>query len=397
MILKTNGLHNSFLDGISEFMGRLKYIPFIGIFLFLLFITTCNKIVLQNWEEPNKTFDWPQLGLNPQHTNHISVNLSPPFKLRWYHKTSSAIGPSLVATQDVVLYGTYDGNVEGIDINTGKKIGFIAVRGTEERTIAVYKNNVFIVRRIGQPTFELYNLIKGKSVWDKKGKIIIQEPLIVDEHAYILDTSGKLISLSLEDGSELWTIDLEAQSHTTPAFSNGLFVVGDDMGNIYAIDNFPHIIWKYTTSGTIRAASVISDETVFVGSTNSNFYAIHLADGKKKWSFQAKGKVYHPAAVDSNSVIFGATDHRVYCLDKQTGNEKWTFKANSVISTAPLITGNVVFVGSLDHNMYALDLKSGEKLWSFEARGRIRTHPIIVRRKLIFASEGYRIYCFGEG
>ncbi|MBN2411004.1 PQQ-binding-like beta-propeller repeat protein [candidate division KSB1 bacterium] len=377
-------------------MDRLKYI-FLGVIIFFLIsAAACHKIAIKYPEEPVNKYDWPQFGHNPQHTNHIPVNMTPPFKLIWDHKTSSAIGASLVAAQNVVLFGTYKGNVEGIDLDTGKSSGFIAVRGTEERTIAIYKDNLFIVRRIGQPSFEFYNLTRGKSIWEKKGEIILQEPLLVNDHAFILDTGGKMISMSLEDGSEVWSIELDAQSHTTPAYCNGLFVVGDDMGNVYAIDNFPHIVWKYSSQGTFRAAAAISEKTVYIGSTNSNFYAIRLEDGTKKWSFRANGKIYHPAAVDAHSVIFGATDHRVYCLDKQTGTEKWTFKANSVISTAPLITGKTVFVGSLDNFMYALDLNSGEKLWSFEASGRIRTHPIIVRDKLVFASEGNMVYCFAQ-
>ncbi len=375
-------------------MEQLKYIFFLAIALFLVSAAACRKITIKYPDEPVNQYDWPQFGLNPRHTNHIPVNLTPPFKLLWDHKTSSAIGPSLVAVQNVVLFGTYKGNVEGIDTDTGKSTGAISVRGTEERTVAIYKDNIFIVRRIGQPTFELYNLSEGKSIWEKKGEIILQEPLMVNGHAFILAQNGELISLSLEDGSEEWSIDLDAQSHSTPAYCDGLFILGDDMGGIYAIDNSPHIVWKYSTPGTFRAAAVISEKTVYIGSTNSNFYAIRLEDGMEKWSFRANGKIYQPAAVDANSVIFGATDHRVYCLDKQTGTEKWTFKANSVIGTAPLITGKVVFVGSLDNFMYALDLKSGEKLWSFEASGRIRTHPIIVRDKLIFASEGNMIYCF---
>ena len=394
MSLIMSGSRNSFLVGISEFMGRLKYISVFGIIFLLLSAPVCRKIAVKHHQGVDKIFAWPQFGLNPQHTNCFPVNLSPPFKLLWDHKASSAIGPSLVAAQNVVLYGTYEGDIEGVDIYTGEKAGFITVRGTEERTVALYDKNILIIRRIGQPTFELYNITNGKSIWKRKGKTVLQEPLIVNGHAYLLDVRGKLLSLSLDDGRKDWSIDLYAQSHTTPAYSNELIVVGDDMGNIYAIDNFPQIIWKYPTSGAFRAAPVISNNTVYVGSTNSRFYAIRLTDGKEKWSYRLKGKVYHPASVNSNSVIFGATDHTVYCLDKQTGEEKWTFKAKGVISTAPVITNNVVFVGSLDHFIYALDLKSGESLWYFEASGRVRTHPIIVGDKLVFASENNMLYCF---
>ena len=343
-------------------MRRLNYFLFTGLIFSLLFIAACRRIAVKNPLQPDINFDWPQFGLDPQHTGYRPVNMTPPFKLIWDRGTTSTPGPSLVATRGVVLFGTYEGDVAGFNVNTGKKAGFITVRGSEERSIAVYGDNIFIVRKIGQPKFELYNINRGKNVWKSKGKIILQEPLLVNNKAYISDVEGKLICLSLEDGREDWSIDLYAQSHTTPAYYNELVVVGDDMGNIYAIDHFPQIIWKYPTSGALRAAPVISSETVYIGSTNSNFYAIHLADGKEKWIHRIRGKIYHPAAVNNNSVIFGATDHKVYCLDKHTGEEKWTFEANSVISTAPVITNKIVFIGSLDHFIYALDLESGEKL-----------------------------------
>ena len=370
-------------------------LQFFALALLVFLASGCGKLVLRN-VEPSPRLDWPQLGGNPQHTSYVATKLLPPLQRHWRHRASSAIGPSLVATQGLVVFGTLDGKIEGVDILKGKKVGRIKIRGNVAGTVAAYKNFLLVARRITQPTLELYDLFRGKSIWKWKGSGIFAEPLIVNDHAYFVDLSGHLIAVSLTEGIKSWSFELEAQSHTTPAYSDGLFVVGDDIGNIYAIDGSGHVVWKFVTGAAVRAAASVAGATVFIGSTDSTFYAIQLADGKLKWSFGVDGKIYRHAAITPRFVLFGATDHKIYCLKRETGDFVWAFEAKSVMGTAPLVVGDVVYIGSLDNKMYALDLTSGEKLWAYKAKGRIRTNPIVVRKRLLFASEDDRLYCFGE-
>lgn len=376
------------------FLMRIKKYAFI--LLFPLFATiACSKLVLRQ-PEAHKELEWPQIGGNAGHSSFTPENLSPPLELKWRHRASSALGPSLLVTHDLVVYGTLDGKIEGVNLPDGKKVGRIKIRGNFAATCVAYKNFILIVRRISQPTFQLYDLLNGHSLWKIKGNGVFAEPMVAGDNVYYVDINDRLCCRSLIDGSERWKVKLDAQSHTTPAFGNGLVVVGDDEGKVYAVNSAAKIVWNFSTESAIRADIVVADETVYVGSTDRSFYAINLADGKEQWKFVSGGRIYNAAAVSADRVVFGGTDHKVYCLDRQEGGLLWTFTAKSIIGTAPLIANDKVFVGSLDKNLYVLDLKSGKLLWSYEAKGRIRTNPVVVNGKLIFASENDWLYCFGE-
>jgi len=378
-------------------LGFLVHMKKYAFLILLLLITTiaCSKLVLRQ-PEAHKELEWPQTGGNAGHSNFTPENLSLPLELKWRHRASSALGPSLLVTHDLIVYGTLDGKIEGVKINNGKKVGRIKIRGNFTATCIAYKNFLLIVRRISQPTFQLYDLMNGHSLWKDKGNGVFAEPMVAGDNVYYVDFSGQLCCRSLADGSERWKVELDAQSHTTPAFGNGFTVVGDDEGKVYAVDSSAHIVWKFSTESAVRAGVVVADETVYVGSTDHSFYAINLADGKEKWKFVSGGRIYNTAAVSAEQVIFGGTDHKVYCLNRQEGSLLWTFAAKTIIGTAPLIANDKVFVGSLDKKLYVLDLKTGKLLWSYEAKGRIRTNPVVVNGKLIFASENDWLYCFGE-
>jgi len=368
----------------------MKSVKVIIILVFILF-ASCSKIVIRN---VGVTSPWPQFGSNAAHTNFTNQNLTPPLKQVWQHRASSALGNSIVVLDGIALFGTKDGRIEGVRIEDGKKAGRIKIKRNIPSTIAAYKNKLLIARRIEQPTFEMYDVSKGKSIWKQKAKGIFGEPLIVGNMAVISDLTSRLLAISLADGSELWNYKLESKSDATAAYSNGIIVIGDDSGTVNALDESGKVLWKFQADRAIRSAASISNNTVYIGSTNGTMYALDLQSGELIWSYESNDKIYNAAAISELHVVFGTTGHKVYCLNKQNGELEWTFEAKSLINTAPVIAGKVVYIGSLDKFMYGLDLSTGEKVWAFEARGRIISNPIVVNNHLLFASQNDRLYCF---
>ena len=363
------------------------------ILVFFIF-ASCSKIVIRNDDSLKSA--WPQFGSNTTHTNFTIESLTPPLKQVWLHRASSALDNSMVVLDGIVIYGTKDGKIEGVRINDGKKSGQIKIKRNIPATVAVYKNKLLIARRIAEPTFELYDVTKGKTVWKTKARGVFGEPLIVGDKAVVSNIDGNLVEISLIDGSEVWSYKLKSKSDATAAYADGIYIIGDDAGTVHAVDESGKVIWTFPTSRAIRTAAAISDNTVFVGATNGNVYAINLQSGKLVWSFESGDKIYNASAVSNSHIVFGTTGHKVYCLNKKSGQLEWTFEAKSLINTAPVIAGNVVYVGSLDKFMYGLDLTTGEKIWEFEAKGRIISNPIVVKDHLLFASQNDRLYCFNK-
>jgi len=123
--------------------------------------------------------------------------------------------------------------------------------------------------------------------------------------------------------------------------------------------------WTFTTGDWITCSPVIgADGTVYLSSTDYNFYAIN-SSGNEKWSFNTWPYwSTHPAVGMDGTVYFGCAPDKLYALNPD-GTEKWFFTAGSFINSAPTIDADgTIYVGSGDHNFYAINPDGTEK-WSF--------------------------------
>ena len=72
--------------------------------------------------------------------------------------------------------------------------------------------------------------------------------------------------------------------------------------------------WSFRTGKGIFSTPVIgSDGTVYVGSADSNFYAIRPG-GKRRWKFGTGNIIDSAAVVRGNTVTFGSGDETLYRL-----------------------------------------------------------------------------------
>ena len=138
--------------------------------------------------------------------------------------------------------------------------------------------------------------------------------------------------------------------------------------------------WSFPTGATVFSSPAVgADDTVFVGSTDSNVYALNGATGAKKWSFAAGTYVSSSPAIGADGTVYiGSGDFNVYALDGATGARKWSFATGEAIQSSPAIGADgTVYVGSLDNSVYALDGATGAKKWSFATGQAIYSSPAI--------------------
>ena len=77
------------------------------------------------------------------------------------------------------------------------------------------------------------------------------------------------------------------------------------------------------------------------------------------WSFKTRGPIKSSAAIVGNRVFIGSNDTNVYALDLATGKQIWTSGTGDAVESSPLVLDGRVFVGSVDGALYALDAASG--------------------------------------
>jgi len=188
-----------------------------------------------------------------------------------------------------------------------------------------------------------------------------------------------------------WRFHAAGRVISSPAVVDGTAYVGSTDTNLYAIDTTTGAQkWKFATGSWVTSSPAVSGGIVYFLSYDSFFYAVAASSGQLKWKFQTGGEkryagkhLHHlePAAetmpdpwdfylssavVADGLVFFGSSDGFVYALDSASGALKWKFPTGDIVHSSPAMAGGTLFVGSWDSYLYALDPANGKEKWRFK-------------------------------
>jgi serine/threonine protein kinase len=147
--------------------------------------------------------------------------------------------------------------------------------------------------------------------------------------------------------------------------------------------------WKFKTEDEIRCSPIASGEFAYIGSYDTNMWALRLDNGELVWKTPTRGGIASSPIIneEGKTILFGSEDNSFYSLDLRTGRVSWSFETKDRIRSTPRIAHNHVFVGSDDGHIYALSMVNGRKLWSYDSNGPVRTRPFVTNELIIFGSD----------
>lgn len=143
-----------------------------------------------------------------------------------------------------------------------------------------------------------------------------------------------------------------------------------------------------------KSGPVISDEYLYMGVDDGNFFCINTRSGEIVWRYKvifgsSGKKIFSTPVVYKDVVMFGAYDGNLYCLDRFTGERKWVFMDADWIGSSPCVDEHrgVVFVGlefglfKKRGGMVAVDIRSGKPLWkNYTMEGLTHASPSYNRK-----------------
>ena len=98
------------------------------------------------------------------------------------------------------------------------------------------------------------------------------------------------------------------------------------------------LLWSYKTGSDVKSSPVVCDNSIFVGSTDGNIYALTTA-GKLLWKYHTVAGVEAPPLYSNGIVVVGAMDGIVYALNGKTGKLIWKYKTEGQVSgSANIVT-----------------------------------------------------------
>ena len=274
-------------------------------------------------------------------------------------------------TSNSVIYGdilyitTSEGKIIAINIGTKKQLWNYYV-GEKPLKPVINDGMIYIGHSEGLSVLDL----DGFCIWEFNTDDILSPP-IIDKKNLIFGTNvGRIYCLNPKNGKQQWTIKMDDKIFISPLFDENFYFAAGD--SCYAISLKDGLIkWNYTTKGPIRSEPILSDGSIFFGSSDNYIYALNSETGVEKWRYETGWQIDATPSIFNDILFVASNDNNLYALNKEKGNLNWLFSCNAAIHTKPVVYGEYVFFGSDDGQLYAIDQNNGEYIWSFSPEDKI--------------------------
>ena len=238
-------------------------------------------------------------------------------------------GWSGVAIEGDQLYvGTQDQDVRALNAETGQTIWEFNLRGEVEADRAVYGTPAISdgVAYVGGYDGMLYalNLANGNDLWDAtvgNGEAIVGGAAVGGGLVFVGSSDGFLYAYDAEDGVFQWRFPTGNFIWATPAVANDRVYFGSMDQKVYALDLDGQLIWEFPTGGAVTAEPLVRRRTGVHRLVQQRLLRARRRDTASMiWKFPDANNWYWSRAVTNGDTLFvGSTDGNLYALDAGTG------------------------------------------------------------------------------
>ena len=195
-----------------------------------------------------------------------------------------------------------------------------------------------------------------------------------------------------------WVYPIGSSTSTPAIGTDSTIYVGSYDSNLYAINPDGTLKWKYKTGDVIESSPAVgADGVIYVGSNDNKVYAIN-SDGTLKWSYSTSGYVVSSPAVGTNSTVYvGSYDGKLYAINKNGTLKKDPPPSlgNQIYSSPAVGSNEIIYIGSKnDGYFYSLD-SNLETRWRRRLLDSINSSPAIGSDGIVYIGAD-RLYAFTD-
>ena len=217
-------------------------------------------------------------------------------------------------------------------------------------------------------------------------------PIIKNDKAYVLDSSGTIRARDLKLKKTLWKKRIfprklfeKYQNPKISSFNNIIFaIVG--INKVVAVNETDgEIIWSKEIASIPISTPVCDGKLIYVSTNDNKLYAFNVKDGRLEWV---------QSGISRSTAILGAADlviykeyiiaayssGEMYVLKKTDGEPVWSRNLNlgratdsdfylNDIDATPIVRDDIVYVIGNGGLMMALKVADGDTIWKKELSG----------------------------
>ncbi len=376
----------------------MKYFLFALISVFILY--GCSASLIRIKTEPGRK-TYPMFGEIPERNFYSSLNIGDTLIKKWENDVNGGFAnTSVTVYSGFVFVGDLSGRIFCFNDSTGKVMGKLKNKGAVFSAPVINKTNIIfavVSENNNESNLISYNFVTGKENYDKeiKGKILTE--MIKKNGTLIFNTEdGRICSYSV-GGDKQWEFESESFIHSSPALSENIIILGNDDGEILALNSVNgKLLYRKKIGDPFFCGATIRDGIAFIGNDNGVLYAIEIKSGSIKWKFNSHARITMTPALKDNIIIVGNLNGDLYAVNSSDGKQIWETNTEGLLNAAPLITENSIILPDLNEKFYLIDPHTGKINKTYHLNGRVKLTPVIADSTLFIGYEnGYiRAYKF---
>jgi outer membrane protein assembly factor BamB/serine/threonine protein kinase len=189
-----------------------------------------------------------------------------------------------------------------------------------------------------------------------------------------------------------WTVTTGDKVYSSAAVGNGLVYIGSNDSNLYALDaGTGDERWHYKAGGQITSTPAVVNGVVYVGCDDHQLHAVDATTGQARWQFDTGAAVHSSPTVVNGVVYIGCRSNSLVAVDAATGALRWRFPAGDWFNSSPAVVNGLVYCGCRDTNVYCLDAASGAERWRFTTTSSVDSSPRVVDNAVYIGTDDKRV------
>lgn len=269
-------------------------------------------------------------------------------RILWTVRTGDEIRGSPLCTDDLVIFGSYDGCFYAVD--------------------------------------RVQGLVRWRSA---TGRGIATTPIRYHDTVIGGSDDGAVYSLETTDGSVRWRYRTAGPIRSSPASVGNVIVFGSDDGFLYALDAATGAaLWRRQARGPVRAAPHPAGEVIVSAADDAQLTVRTIRDGQPVWRQQLDAPIWARPVVFAGTVIVATIGGTVTCFALSDGSTRWRQTLPDAFVASPVVVGNVVLFTGNAGTVIACHPDSGAVLWQVSLRQRIASTPVPHGATVLVATGG---------
>lgn len=300
-------------------------------------------------------------------------------KMKWKINTGNGIESAAIIVGDRVFVGNLEGKVFALELQTGKTIwtyetegmimgapnfwsgasggsGGAADRRRQGEKMPGGTDGVVV---IGSYDYYLHGIDArtGKGLWKYEADNFINgAPAIFEGMAVFGGCDGLLHKVDVRDGSSKGRHEVATYVAGSAAVDNGMTFVGDYDGKFTCLDIRKNsVVWDFQSEEVQQpfiASPSITNDRVYIGSRDKFVYCFNRKNGTLEWKKNTRGAIDASPVLTRDALIVANLRGDVMMLDPKDGRTLWNYETGSAIAGNPAVIDDRIFVTASDGRIY---------------------------------------------